>query len=135
MPPQVVSERELTLKELAQHDGSDPDKPLLLAIRGTVFDITPGALPHSVTVGIRVKLRVKPVPCADCTTIDCDAAFRSLRDMTKLSSLDDNTLQKHRAEMLSGESCRFNIALGRVSSSLAIYAFADYHHHLGGRAS
>ena len=36
-------ERELTLKELAQHDGSDPDRPLMLAIRGTVFDITPGA--------------------------------------------------------------------------------------------
>ena len=41
---QVVPERELTLKELAQHDGSDPDRPLLLAIRGTVFDITPGTL-------------------------------------------------------------------------------------------
>ncbi len=39
---QVVPERELTLQELAQHDGSDPDRPLMLAIRGTVFDITPG---------------------------------------------------------------------------------------------
>ena len=39
----MVPEEKLTLKELAQHDGSDPEKPLLLAIRGTVFDITPGA--------------------------------------------------------------------------------------------
>jgi predicted heme/steroid binding protein len=45
----VVPERELTLKELAQHDGSDPDKPLLLAISGTVFDITPGAFASPVT--------------------------------------------------------------------------------------
>ena len=41
--PQVVPERELSPKELTRHDGSDPDLPLLLAIRGTVFDITPGA--------------------------------------------------------------------------------------------
>ena len=45
-PAQVVAERELTLKQLAQHDGSDVEKPLLLAIRGTVFDITPGAHPQ-----------------------------------------------------------------------------------------
>lgn len=43
----MVPERELTLKELAQHDGSDPDRPLMLAIRGTVFDITPGATRHT----------------------------------------------------------------------------------------
>lgn len=40
---QVVPERELTLEQLAQHDGSDPSKPMLLAIRSVIFDITAGA--------------------------------------------------------------------------------------------
>jgi predicted heme/steroid binding protein len=29
-----------TPAQLAQHDGSDPTKPILLAIKGTVFDVT-----------------------------------------------------------------------------------------------
>ena len=32
----------LTLSELSEHDGSSPDKPMYLAIRGTVFDVTLG---------------------------------------------------------------------------------------------
>ena len=30
------------MKELAQYDGSDPSKPILLAIRGVVFDVSTG---------------------------------------------------------------------------------------------
>jgi predicted heme/steroid binding protein len=39
---QVVAMRELTLQQLAQHDGTDPSLPMLLAIRGVVYDITSG---------------------------------------------------------------------------------------------
>jgi membrane-associated progesterone receptor component len=34
--------RDYSLAELAQHDGSDSTKPLLLAIRGQVYDVTRG---------------------------------------------------------------------------------------------
>ncbi|KAF6255702.1 cytochrome b5-like heme/steroid binding domain-containing protein [Scenedesmus sp. NREL 46B-D3] len=34
--------RQLTLQQLAQHDGSDPSLPMLLSIRGVVYDITSG---------------------------------------------------------------------------------------------
>lgn len=39
---QVVPLKEMTLSELKQHDGTDPDKPMYIAIRGTVFDVTTG---------------------------------------------------------------------------------------------
>jgi hypothetical protein len=34
--------RELTLQQLAQHDGSNPSLPMMLSIRGVVYDITSG---------------------------------------------------------------------------------------------
>lgn len=40
---QVVPPLQLTPEQLAQHDGSDPDKPLLLSICGTVLDVTAGS--------------------------------------------------------------------------------------------
>lgn len=39
---QVVPLKEVTLSELKQHDGTNPDKPMYIAIRGTVFDVTTG---------------------------------------------------------------------------------------------
>jgi membrane-associated progesterone receptor component len=37
-----AQERDYTLAELAGYDGSDPAKPLLIAIRGYVYDVTHG---------------------------------------------------------------------------------------------
>jgi len=37
-----AEERDYTLDELATYDGSDPGKPLLVAIRGHVYDVTRG---------------------------------------------------------------------------------------------
>ncbi|KAL2110529.1 hypothetical protein VUR80DRAFT_1090 [Thermomyces stellatus] len=34
---------ELTPEELANYDGTDPTKPIYLAINGTIYDVTPGA--------------------------------------------------------------------------------------------
>lgn len=44
---QIVPMKSLTLSELSEHDGSNPDKPMYLAIRGTVFDVTLGRQAHS----------------------------------------------------------------------------------------
>lgn len=42
-PPTLqADERDYTLEELAEFDGSDPQKPLLIAIRGQVYDVTRG---------------------------------------------------------------------------------------------
>ena len=37
-----AEERDYTLSELSAYDGSDPQKPLLLAIRGQVYDVGRG---------------------------------------------------------------------------------------------
>ncbi len=37
-----ADERDYTLSEIAVYDGSDPSKPLLIAIRGYVYDVTRG---------------------------------------------------------------------------------------------
>ena len=39
---QIVPMKTLTLSELSEHDGNNPDKPMYLAIRGTIFDVTLG---------------------------------------------------------------------------------------------
>ena len=41
-PLPEAEERDYSLQELAAYDGSDPSKPLLLAIRGQVYDVTRG---------------------------------------------------------------------------------------------
>ena len=43
-PPPLpeAEERDYTLAEVARHDGSDPTKPLLIAIRGYVYDVGRG---------------------------------------------------------------------------------------------
>jgi predicted heme/steroid binding protein len=40
--PRVSQPRRYTVEELAQYDGRDPSKPLLLAIMGRVYDVTKG---------------------------------------------------------------------------------------------
>lgn len=39
---QLVPMRDFTTKQLAQHDGSDPELPMLISIRGVVFDVSTG---------------------------------------------------------------------------------------------
>lgn len=42
LPLPEAEERDYTLVELAQYDGSDPATPLLIGIRGEVYDVTRG---------------------------------------------------------------------------------------------
>mmetsp|Transcript_17769 Transcript_17769/g.30631 ORF Transcript_17769/g.30631 Transcript_17769/m.30631 type:complete len:110 (-) Transcript_17769:431-760(-) len=39
----MTKAREFSPQELAEYDGSDPTKPILLAIKGRVFDVSTGA--------------------------------------------------------------------------------------------
>jgi predicted heme/steroid binding protein len=39
---QLVPMKEFTLEDLAKHNGRDPELPMLLSIRGVVYDITSG---------------------------------------------------------------------------------------------
>ena len=42
LPEAEAEERDYTIDELAAYDGTDPRKPLLLAIRGCVYDVGKG---------------------------------------------------------------------------------------------
>lgn len=37
---QVVAPKSLSLKELQEFDGNDPAKPMYMAVKGTVFDVS-----------------------------------------------------------------------------------------------
>ena len=41
-PLQIIPDKELMLAQLAEYDGRDPDKPLLLSIRGVLYDVSAG---------------------------------------------------------------------------------------------
>ena len=41
-PLPIAEERDYSLSELASYDGSDPSRPLLVGIRGHVYDVTRG---------------------------------------------------------------------------------------------
>jgi membrane-associated progesterone receptor component len=41
-PLPIAEERDYSLSELASYDGSDPARPLLVGIRGHVYDVTRG---------------------------------------------------------------------------------------------
>lgn len=40
----MVAEQRLSVQQLAEYDGSDPTRPILLSVRGTVYDVTKGDL-------------------------------------------------------------------------------------------
>ncbi|KAG1370907.1 putative Membrane steroid-binding protein 2 [Cocos nucifera] len=42
IPPEPVQMGEMTLEELRAYDGSDPRKPLLMAIKGQIYDVSRG---------------------------------------------------------------------------------------------
>ena len=73
-PVPVAERRDYTLEELAGYDGRDPSRPLLLAARGRIFDVTrsrgfygPGG-PYEVFAGkdcsrALAKLSTDPADC------------------------------------------------------------------------
>lgn len=69
---QIVPEQRLTLQQLAAYDGSDPAKPIMLAIKGTVFDVTKGE-------GLQTALRD-----ARCSGVACCAVPGSLQVVNQM---------------------------------------------------
>eukprot|EP01112_Ceratiomyxa_fruticulosa_P013316 TRINITY_DN3745_c0_g1_i1.p1 TRINITY_DN3745_c0_g1~~TRINITY_DN3745_c0_g1_i1.p1 ORF type:complete len:144 (+),score=36.81 TRINITY_DN3745_c0_g1_i1:230-661(+) len=41
-PKPVVEKKDRTLEEIRSHDGSDPSKPIFVAIRGRIYDVSRG---------------------------------------------------------------------------------------------
>ncbi|MGB5703737.1 MAG: cytochrome b5-like heme/steroid binding domain-containing protein [Polyangiales bacterium] len=89
-PPPLpeAEERDYTLAELAQYDGSDPSKPLLLAIRGQVYDVGRGrdfygtGGPYGMFAG------------KDCTRALAKVAFDSDLFTGDMHGLDQDELDK-----------------------------------------
>lgn len=88
----VISSRQFTPDKLAAHDGRDQDKPILLAVRGLVFDVSKGrdfygpdgAYPFSGKEVARALAKTSldpkvflllPVPCPQCGLIAASSTF------------------------------------------------------------
>ena len=109
-PPLPEAEaRDYTLAELAQHDGSDPRKPLLLAIRGQVYDVGrgrdfygPGG-PYGMFAG------------KDCTRALAKVAFERELFTGDMEGLDQDELDKLEEwiEMFEGKYRRIGRLLSR----------------------
>lgn len=89
-PPPLpeAEERDYTLAELKRHDGSDPARPLLIGIRGEVYDVTrgrsfygPGA-PYGMFAG------------KDCTRALAKMAFDEELFSGDVEGLDQDELDK-----------------------------------------
>jgi membrane-associated progesterone receptor component len=88
-PPLPEGEaRDYTRAELSQYDGSDPGKPLLLAIRGQVYDVGRGrdfygpCGPYEIFAG------------KDCTRALAKVSFEPELFSGDVEGLDDEELQK-----------------------------------------
>ncbi|KAG6530418.1 hypothetical protein ZIOFF_012650 [Zingiber officinale] len=55
-PPQPVQLGDITLEDLKAYDGSDPNKPLLVAIKGQVYDVSIGSEVGACSVDLAVIL-------------------------------------------------------------------------------
>ncbi len=110
-PPPLpeAEERDYTLAELTGYDGSDPQKPLLIAIRGQVYDVTRGRSfygpggPYGMFAG------------KDCTRALAKMAFDEELFTENVEGLDQDELDKldEWIEMFEGKYRR----IGRLLSS------------------
>lgn len=63
--PQPVQLGEITEEELKQYDGSDPQKPLLMAIKHQIYDVT-----QSRCLSLRVSFLLSLVSSGSCNNLD-----------------------------------------------------------------
>lgn len=83
-----AEERDYALAELASYDGSDPTRPLLIGIRGHVYDVTRGASfygpggPYGMFAG------------RDCTRALAKVAFDEELFTGDIQGLDQDELDK-----------------------------------------
>jgi membrane-associated progesterone receptor component len=91
MPVPVAERRDYSLEELAGYDGTDPTRPILLAARGRIFDVTrgrgfygPGG-PYGVFAG---KDCSRALATLSTEPADCVADLEGL-SASELEKLDD----------------------------------------------
>lgn len=91
IPAPVAERRDYTADELRQYDGTDPSKPILLAARGRIFDVTrarsfygPGG-PYGVFAG---KDCSRALALLSTKEEDCVGDLTGLSD-AELEKLDD----------------------------------------------
>jgi membrane-associated progesterone receptor component len=88
LPLPVAERRDYTLEELAGYDGSDPTRPILLAARGRIFDVTRGrgfygpSGPYGVFAG------------KDCSRALATLSTKSEDCVSDLAGLSDSELEK-----------------------------------------
>lgn len=84
--------RDLTREELKQYDGSDPTSPILMAVRGNIYDVTNGSSfygpggPYNVFTGKDASRAL-----AKSSTDPKDAENSQIEDLTseELNTLDE----------------------------------------------
>lgn len=85
---QVVPLKSFTLEELATYSGQDEGRPLLLAIKGTVFDVTKGNQfygPNGGAMGGGAALRTRcAAPCACSLTSPAPPPAQQQQACTRL---------------------------------------------------
>jgi len=81
----------ITVEELALHDGSDPTKPIWVAIKGTVFDVSPKRETYQPGSGYSVfagKDASKALGMSSLKPEDCVADYSTLGEK-ELKVLED----------------------------------------------
>ncbi|KAI8354376.1 cytochrome b5-like heme/steroid binding domain-containing protein [Mortierella sp. GBAus27b] len=90
LPPPDWS-RTFTSEELAQHDGTDEDKPIYVAIKGTVFDVTTKKAMYGPSGGYHCfsgKDASKALGKSSLKAEDCVADYSDLNEKER-KTLDD----------------------------------------------
>lgn len=87
----TVGDVRLTPQQLAGFDGSDPSKPLYIAVRGKIYDVSAGRSfygpggPYAVFAGKECSralafMKVTPEDCSDDLTGATEAQMQTLAD-------------------------------------------------------
>lgn len=78
-PPKVVPLKEYLQEEVGAHNGADPARPMLLSIKGVVYDITAGKAFYGPDGGCRAHWHPRmPAPPPPPGAPDCRADARCL---------------------------------------------------------
>ncbi|RLN42798.1 membrane steroid-binding protein 1-like [Panicum miliaceum] len=67
--PEPVQVGEITEEELRQYDGSDPEKPLLMAIKGQIYDVSQSRLLPLIPSTLNLQFFIHPAATLLCFAV------------------------------------------------------------------